>query len=178
MMPLWAERNWRILFVPLNYDDSMTRKELTDIICPIKICKCWMPLWFYDLECNSKLWIVTHIWYTSLSFEIFMMPLWPERNWRILFAPLIYDVSMTRKELTDIICLIKICKCCRIIQRSKSKHENQYRSYSKVTTRWWFRCRILFSSRRWRWRYVLSLSSSTVNFWLYLDFQVLILEYS
>jgi len=177
MMPLWAERNWRILFVPLNYDASMTRrilfvplnyvasmtwKELTNIICPIKICKCWMPWWFYDLECNSKLWIITHIWYMSLSFDIFMMPLWPESNWQILFVSLNYGVSMTRKELTDIICLIKICKCCRIIQRSKSKHENQYNSYSKVTTRWWFRCRpILFSSRRWRWRSVLVLYLSS-----------------
>jgi len=131
---IWA------LFVPLNYDALMTRKELMDIICPIKICKCWMPRWFYDLECNSRLWIVTHmiyelefwnfydasmtrmeltdngcliclikfckcwdayvilcnsrlwiitrIWYMSLSFEIIMMPLWPERNWRILFVPL------------------------------------------------------------------------------------------
>ena len=112
---LWClydpEKNWRILFVPLNYDASMTRKELMDIICPIKICKCWMPRWFYDLECNSRLWIVTHIWYMSLSFEIIMMPLWPERNWQILFVPLNYDASMTRKELTDIICPIKISKC-------------------------------------------------------------------
>jgi len=71
-----------------------------------------------------------------------MLPRWPERNWRILFVSLKY-VNV------------------RIIQRSKSKHKNQYRSYSKVTTRWWFRCcRILFSSRRWRWRSVLYLSSS------------------
>jgi len=111
MMPLWAERNWRIFFVPLNYDASMTWKEFMDIICPIKVCKCWMPRWFYDLECNSRLWIVTHIWYMSLSFEIIMMPLWLEINWRILFVPLNYDVSMTRKELTNIICPIKICKC-------------------------------------------------------------------
>ena len=71
-----------------------------------------------------------------------MMPRWPERNWRILFVSLKY-VNV------------------RIIQRSKSKHENQYRSYLKVTTRWWFRCcRIHFSSRRRRWRSVLYLSSS------------------
>ncbi len=71
-----------------------------------------------------------------------MMPRWPERNWRILFISLKY-VNV------------------RIIHRSKSKHENQYRSYSKVTTRWWFHCcRILFSSRRWQWRSVLYLSSS------------------
>jgi len=95
MMPLWPERNWRILFVPLNYDASITRKELTDIICPFKISKCWMPRWFYDLECNSRLWIVIHIWYMNLSFEILMMPVWPERNWR----------------MTDIICPIKFCKC-------------------------------------------------------------------
>ena len=94
-MPWWPERNWRILFVPLNYDASMTRNELTDIICPIKIIKCWMLRWFYDLECNCRLWIVTHIWYMSLSFEILMMHLWPERNWR----------------MTDIICPIKFCKC-------------------------------------------------------------------
>jgi len=96
MMPLWPERNWRITgisFVPLNFVNV------------------GMPRWFYDLECNSRLWIVTHIWYMSLSFEIFMMPLWPERNWRILFVPLNYDASMTWKELTNIICLIKICKC-------------------------------------------------------------------
>jgi len=184
------ERKWRILFVPLNYDASMTQKKLPDIICPIKICKCWMPRWFYDLECNSRLWIVTHIfymrrvlnllwclydpkgidgwrilfvplnfvnvgmprwfydfecnsrlwivtriWYMSLSFEIIRMPLWAERNCRILFVQLNYDASMTRKELTDIICPIKFFKCWRIIPLSKSKHENQYRSYSKVTTR-------------------------------------------
>jgi len=72
------------------FDASMTRKELTDIICPIKFCKCWIPWWFYDLECNSRPWIVTHIWYMSLNFEIIIMPLWPERNWRILFVPLIF----------------------------------------------------------------------------------------
>ena len=70
------------------YDASMTRKELMNIICPIKFCKCWIPRWFYDLECNSRPWIITHIWYMSLSFEIIMMPLWLQRNWRILFVPL------------------------------------------------------------------------------------------
>ena len=65
------------------------------------ICKCWdasvilkkttflnvgMPWWFYDLECNSRLWIVTQIWYTNLNFKIIMMSLWPERNRWILFV--------------------------------------------------------------------------------------------
>jgi len=81
---------WRILFVPLNFVNV------------------GIPRWFYDLECNSRLWIVTRIWYISLSFEIIMMPLWPESNWRILFVPLNYDASLTRKELTDIICAIKL----------------------------------------------------------------------
>jgi len=73
----------------------------------IKFCKCWavsvilkkphfvnvwMPRWFYDLECNSRLWIVTKIWYKSLSFETIMMSRWPERNWQI-------------------ICHIKFCEC-------------------------------------------------------------------
>jgi len=52
-----------------------------------------MPWWFYDLECNSRVWIVTHIWYMSLSFETIM------------------NASMTRNELTDINCSIKFCKC-------------------------------------------------------------------
>ena len=58
---LWClERNWRILFVPLNFVNV------------------GMPRWFYDLESNSRLLIVTQIWYMSLSFETFMMPRWPE----------------------------------------------------------------------------------------------------
>jgi len=93
MMHRWPEGNLRILFVPLNFVNV------------------GMPRWFYDLECNFRLWIVTHIWYMSLSFEIIMISLWPEMNWWILFVPLNYDASMTRKELTDIICPIKICKC-------------------------------------------------------------------
>jgi len=90
----------------LNYHGaSMTRKELT--ICPIKFCKCRAASrWFHDLECNYRLWIVTQIWYMSLTFETIMMPRWPEgidgykslgfetikmprwpeRNWRILFV--------------------------------------------------------------------------------------------
>jgi len=84
---------WRILFVPLNFVNV------------------GMPWWFYDLECNSRLWIVTRIWYMSLSFEIIIMPLWAERNWRIYFVPLNYDALMTQKESTNIICPVKIRKC-------------------------------------------------------------------
>jgi len=47
-----------------------------------------MPWWFYDLECNSRLWIVPQIWYKSLSFKTIMMPRYIERNWRILFVTL------------------------------------------------------------------------------------------
>jgi len=89
MMPRWPERNWRILFVQLNYDASMTRKELTDIICPIKISKCWMPRWFYDLECNSKLWIVTHdIWSWVLKLLWCLHDPKGIDGWRILLVPL------------------------------------------------------------------------------------------
>ena len=70
MMSRWPERNWRILFVPLNFVNV------------------GMPRWFYDLEFNSRLWIVTQIWYISLSFETIMIPPWPRRNWQILFVPL------------------------------------------------------------------------------------------
>jgi len=51
-------------------------------------CKCWYSSVIYHLECNSRLWIVTHIWYMSLNFKIIMMSLWPEKNWPILFVPL------------------------------------------------------------------------------------------
>jgi len=75
MMPRWPERNWRILFVPY-------------------VASVWMPLWFYDLDCNSILWILTHIWYINLNFETIMMPRWPERNWRIVFVPYVASVWM------------------------------------------------------------------------------------
>jgi len=39
MMRRCIERNWRILFVPLNFVNV------------------GMPRWFYDLQCNYKLWI-------------------------------------------------------------------------------------------------------------------------
>jgi hypothetical protein len=126
------------------YDASMTRNELTDIICPLNFVNVGMPRWFYDLECNSRLWIVTQIWYMSPSFVIIVMPRWPEMNLRILFVLLnfakvgmprwfydlecnsrlwivtsvilqkfwnYYDSSITWKELTDVICPIKFCKC-------------------------------------------------------------------
>ena len=89
MMPRWPERYWWILFVPLNYDALMTPKELTDIICPIKIWNCWMPQWFYDLECNSKLWIVTHdIWAWVLKLLSCLHVPKGIDGCRILFVPL------------------------------------------------------------------------------------------
>jgi len=77
---LWClERNWRILFVPLNFVNV------------------GMPRWFYDLESNSRLLIVTQIWYMSLSFETIIMPPWPEMNLCILFFPLNFvNVGMSR----------------------------------------------------------------------------------
>jgi len=116
--------------------------------CSLNFVNFGMPRLFYDLECNFRLWIVTQICYMSLSFEIIMMPLWPESNWRMtdIICPIkfckcwdtsvilsswvqfwtmnchsymiyelefwnYYDASMTRKELTGIICPIKIFKC-------------------------------------------------------------------
>jgi len=85
-MPRWPERNWRVLFVPLNFVNMWFYRKLNFV-------NVGMPWWFYDLECNSRLWIVTHIWYMNLSFETIM------------------NASMTQNELTDINCSIKFCKC-------------------------------------------------------------------
>jgi len=35
----------------------MTRKELIDIICPLNFVYVGMPQWFFDLECNFRLWV-------------------------------------------------------------------------------------------------------------------------
>ena len=80
-MSWWPERNWQILFVPLNSVNVWFYWKL-------HFANVGMPWWFYDLECSSRLWIVTQKWYKWLSFETIMMPRWPERNWHILFVPL------------------------------------------------------------------------------------------
>jgi len=102
MMPRWLERNWRILFVPLNFVNV------------------GMLRWFYDLECNSRLWIVTQIWYMSLSFEIIMMPRWPEKNWRILSVPLNFvNVGMPR-WFYDLECISRLWTVTQIWYMSLS----------------------------------------------------------
>jgi len=87
-----------------------------------------MIWWYYDLVCNSRLWIVTQIWYMSLSFEIIMMLDDPKgidgyylshkcckcldaSMTHMIYEPEFwnyYDASMTRKELMDIICPINV----------------------------------------------------------------------
>jgi len=62
-----------------------------------------MPWWFYDFECNSKLFIVTHKWYMSLSFEAIMMPRWPENIWR--FVPLNFvNVGLPHGDFMILLC--------------------------------------------------------------------------
>ena len=70
------------------YDASMTRKELVDIICPIKFCKCWDASVILKETTFSKCWDVSMIIYDL------------ECNY--------YNASMTPKELIDIICPINI----------------------------------------------------------------------
>ncbi len=66
-------------------------KGIDKLFVTLNFVNVWMPQWFYDLECYSRLWIVTQIWYMSLVLKL----LWSFHD---------------PKELKDIICPIKFRK--------------------------------------------------------------------
>jgi len=68
IMPRWPKRNFWMCF---KEDET---HSLLDYFCSLNFVNVGMLRWFYDLECKSRLWIVTNIWYMSLNFDTIVMP--------------------------------------------------------------------------------------------------------